>query len=71
MGYNLCKFCENGTSDTPMRGVYIPHFVKSQQKFKFWGSYTLIVAPMGGKFGTEKGTSSVLNFTSMGATCRP
>jgi len=54
-----------------MRGVYIPHFVKSQQKFKFWGSYTLIVAPMGGKFGTEKGTSSVLNFTSMGATCRP
>jgi len=26
MGYKLCKFCENRARDTPLRGVYIPHF---------------------------------------------
>jgi len=25
-GYKLCKFCENHANDTPLRGVYIPHF---------------------------------------------
>jgi len=31
MGYKLCKFCENRTRDTPLQGVYIPHFlVKSE-----------------------------------------
>jgi len=26
MRYKLCKFCENRARDTPLRGVYIPHF---------------------------------------------
>ena len=30
--------------------------VKSEKKFQFWGSYTLVFAPMGVKFGTEEGT---------------
>jgi len=48
-GYKLCKFCENRTRDSPLWGVYIPHF----DQIWVWGSYTLIVAPMGVKFGTE------------------
>ena len=28
MGYKFCKFCENRASDTPLRCVYIPHFVQ-------------------------------------------
>jgi len=37
-------------------GAFIFHIlIKSQLKFQFWGSYTLIVAPMGVKFGTEEG----------------
>ena len=26
MRYKFCKFCENRIRDTPLRGVYIPHF---------------------------------------------
>jgi len=26
MRYKLCKFCENRARDTPLMGVYIPHF---------------------------------------------
>jgi len=53
-------------------------------KLQFWGSYTLIVAPVGVKFDKEEGTvaamgvrfgteegSFVPNFTPIGATCRP
>jgi len=41
----------------PLLGVSIPHFGQiSVKKIQFCGSYTLIVAPMGVKFGTEKGT---------------
>jgi len=35
-------------------------------KISFWGSYTLIVAPLGVKFGTEEWVC-----TPIGATCRP
>ena len=35
------------------------------------GSYTVTVAPMGVKFGTDEGTSPVPNFIPIGATCRP
>jgi len=41
---------------------------------QFWGSYTLVVAPMGVKFGMKEGTFVPLlmpNFTPIGATCRP
>ena len=53
MGYKLCKFCENRARDTPLRGVYIPHFGQIWVKISILGSYTLVVAPTGVKFGTE------------------
>jgi len=65
--HKLCKFCENRARDTPLRGVYIPHFDQISVKISVLGSYTLIVKPMGVKFGTE----AVPNFTPIGATCRP
>ena len=44
-------------------GAFIIHMlIKSQYKFQFWGSYTLVVAPMGVKYGTEEGTSTFLLF---------
>jgi len=39
-----------------MRGVYIPHFDQISVIISVLGSYTLIVALMGVKFGTEEGT---------------
>ena len=56
MGYKRCKFFENRARDTPLPGVYIAHFLSNlSKKFQFWGFYTLVVAPMGVKFGTEEG----------------
>ena len=44
-------------------GAFIFHIlIKSQQKFQFWASYTLTVAPIGVKFGVEEETFE---------TCRP
>jgi len=38
-------------------GAFIFHIlVKSEKKFQFLWSYTLVVAPMGVKFGMEEGT---------------
>ena len=52
MRYKLCKFRENHARDTPLQSVYIPKFGKISVKFSvISGSYTLIVAPMGVKFG--------------------
>jgi len=56
-------------ADAPLRGVYISHFDQISVKISVLGSYTLVVAQMGAKFGTEKG--SVPNFIPIGATCRP
>jgi len=47
-------------------GAFIFHIlITFQQKFQLYGSYTLMVAPMGVKFGVEEGTvpSSTLKFT--------
>ena len=56
MRYKLCKFCENRARVRPC-GAFIFHIlVKSEYKFQFLGSYTLVVAPMGVKFGMEEGT---------------
>jgi len=68
-GYKRCKFCENRARDTPLRGVYIPNFDQISVKLSVLGSYTLIIAPMGVKFGTEEGTRA--KFHPIGATCRP
>ena len=56
----------------PLWGVYIPHFDQISVKISVLGSCTLIVAPMGVKFGMEEGPSvpsSMPNFTPVGATC--
>jgi len=53
MRYKLYKFCENRARDTPLRGVYIPHFGQIGVKISILGSYTLVVSPMGVKFGME------------------
>ena len=56
-------------------GTFIFHIlIKSQYKFQLWGSYTLVVAPMGVKFGVEEGTFGLLlhaKFHPIGAKCRP
>jgi len=61
MRYKLCKFCENRARDTPLRGVYIPHFGQIGVKIQFWGSYTLVITPMGVKFGMEASVPSMPN----------
>jgi len=66
--YKLSKFCKNRARDTPLWGVYIPHFDQISVNISDLGSYTLIVAPKGVKFGMEEGMP---NFTPIGATCRP
>jgi len=55
-GYKLCKFCENRARDMPLQGIYIPHFDQISVKISVLGYYTLIVAVMGVKFGTEEAT---------------
>jgi len=69
----ICKFCENLARDTPC-GAFIFHVLSNlSKKIQFLGSYTLVVAPMGVKFGTEEGTlpSYVPNFTPIDAMCGP
>jgi len=57
--YKLCKFRENCTRETPVWEVYIPKFGKISVNIQFWGSYALIVAPMGVQFGTEDPTCQI------------
>ena len=55
-GTNSANFVKIAHGIRPC-GAFIFHIlVKYQQKFQFWGSYTLIVAQMGVKFGTEERT---------------
>jgi len=73
-GYKLCKFCDNHGRDTLLRGVYILHFDQISVKISVLGSYTLIVAPMGVKYGTEERTKGLLlraKFHPIGAKCCP
>ena len=37
MRYKFCKFCENRARDTPLRGVYIPHFGQIWVKISILG----------------------------------
>ena len=55
--YKFYKFCKNRARDTPLQGVHIPHFGQILVKISVFGSYSLIFAPIGVKFGTEKGTA--------------
>jgi len=46
--------------------------IKSEKKFQFWGSYALIVAPLGVKFGMEEGIPLLhAKFNPIGATYCP
>jgi len=45
------QFFENRARDTPLSGIYIPHCGQISVKISVLGSYTVIVAPMGVKFG--------------------
>ena len=69
-GYKLCKFCEIRARDTPLQGVYIPHFDQISVEISVLGSYTITVAPIGVKFGTSA-PSPVPHFTPIGATVAP
>jgi len=44
--------------------------IKYESKFQFWESYTLIVTLIGVKYGMEEWIP-MLNFTPIGAMCRP
>jgi len=60
--------------DRPLPGVYIPYFDQISVKISVMGSYNLVVAPNGLKFGMEEGTRSLLlraKFHPINATCRP
>ena len=43
----------------------MPLLVESELKFQFLGSYTLVVEPMGVKFGMEEGTEGWLALRAM------
>jgi len=55
---------------TPAGRLYSTFWSNLSKNFSF-GAYILVVAPMEVKFGMEKATFSVPNFTPIGATCRP
>jgi len=56
MGYKLCKFYENRARDTPLWGVYIPHFGQISVKIKVFGVLHPCRCTVGVKFGVEEGT---------------
>jgi len=63
-GHKFCKFCENRARDTAGR-LYFPFWSNLSTNFSF-GSYTLVVAPMGVKFGILRD-----KFHPIGAKRRP
>ena len=56
MGYKVCKFCENRERNTPLRGVYIPHFGQIWVKISIFGVLHPFRCTDGVKVGTEEGT---------------
>ena len=68
MRYKLCKFCENRPRDTPLWGVYIPHFDEISVKISLLGCYTLIVAPIGVKFERRREPKDAGRKTSKSAS---
>jgi len=56
MGYKLYKFYENRARDTPLRGVYIPHFDQISVKISVLGVLCPYCCTNGVKFGMEEGT---------------
>jgi len=68
--YKLCKFCKlckNHARDTPLWGVYIPHFDQISVKI----SVLWVLYPNHCNDGGEIWHPSTPNFTPIGATCCP
>ena len=69
----VCKFRENRAGLRPCGGLYSEIWSNFSKIFSF-GSYTLIVAPMGVKFGVKQWTLAPLlhaKFHPIAVTCRP
>jgi len=76
MGYKLCEFCKNRARDTPLWGVYIPHFAQIKIKISVLGLAPLSLHRWGWNLragGDRRGQvpSCTPNFTPIDATCRP
>jgi len=74
--YNVWKFGENGERDTPLRGVYIPHFDHISVKIAVLGVQYPYCRTNGVKFGKwdprhggGEVSSPVPKLTPIGATC--
>jgi len=52
--YKFCKICENRARDTPLRGVYTPHFDQISVKISVFGVLYLYRCTNGVKFGMEE-----------------
>jgi len=57
--YKLCKFCENRARDTPLRGVYIPHFGQIWVKISILGVLHPCRCTDGGEIWNGVGDRSV------------
>jgi len=55
--YKFCKFCKNRARDTPLQGVYIPHFGQILVQISVLGVLYPYLCTDGVKFGTEEGTA--------------
>jgi len=62
-GYSLCKFCDNRARDTPLLGVYIPHFDQISVKISVLGVLYPNRCTDGGEILHREVTASVPNFT--------
>jgi len=71
MGYKLCKFYENRTRDTPLRGVSIRHFDQISVKISVLGLLYPNRCTDWGEIWHGGVPSSMPNFTPIGATCHP
>ena len=67
--YKLCKFCKNLARDTPLQGVYSPHFGQILIKISVLGVLYPYLCTDGGEIWHEGADcSSVPNFTPIGVT---
>jgi len=55
--YKLCKLCENRARDTPLRGVYIPHFGQ------IWNFYSDLTKMWNKLINAQQGRISCAIFT--------
>jgi len=67
--YKFCKFCKNRARDTPLQGVYIPHFGQILVKILVLGVLYPYLCTDGGEIWHGGGNRSfVPNITPNGVT---